>query len=427
MSLVSSLLTRVRTFVGPREIPTGTTYKDGLERQLATSPVTQTRWHLSDLEAAIATADTGNMLLASRLCRSIRGDGRVVGVLSTRTQGLVQLPIRYAGDKEIAGELERDFDEVFPSTELALLAGDGDLLGVGVGEFVQVAGALPALRRLEPEGLRYRSWEDRWYYHSRHGLLPVNPGDGRWVLHCPGGAQNPWAQGLWKALGRAFIAKDHAYFYRENYSSKLANAARVAVSPQGAANETRVAFFKKLAAWGVNTVFDLPNGWDVKLLESNGRGYEVFKETIADCNEEIVITIAGQTVTTDGGAGFQNSDIHKTIRADLIQADANGLARTLNTQGIPVYVNEKFGGDAMEKRRVAAAWDVTAPKDMNAEALALTSAANAVKVMNEALAPYGQRVDIDEIAKRFGVPREKLAERVAGDAGSSVVPFRRAA
>ena|GEM_PF-5757928 len=35
MSLISSLLTRVRTYVGPRPLSTGTAYTDGLERQLS--------------------------------------------------------------------------------------------------------------------------------------------------------------------------------------------------------------------------------------------------------------------------------------------------------------------------------------------------------------------------------------------------------
>jgi hypothetical protein len=414
MSRISSLLTRVQTaFVGPRQLPTGDAYEDGNKRQIAQPPITQTRWLLSDYEGAIITADNGVMQPLARLWRSIRRDGRVKGVLSTRTDGLVQLPKRFAGDQEIAEELEQDFDTVFPPAELALMSADGDGMGVALGEFVQVAGALPALVRRDPEPLRYRWWEDRWYFQSRSGLLPVNPGDGRWVLHCPGGAQSPWQNGLCLPLARAFIAKDHAYFHRENYSSKLANAARVATSPQGANGQQRLAFFKKVAAWAANTVFDLPAGWDVKILESNGRGYEVFKETIADCNEEIVITIAGQTVTTDGGAGFQNSDIHKTIRADLIQSDANALAATLNTQGLPVYVNEKFGGDAMENRPVALAWDVTPPADQTKEAAALVGAANAISQLNEALAPYGKEVDVDVFAQRFGVPARDVRRKVA--------------
>jgi hypothetical protein len=412
VSVFTSLLKRVLDYAGPRQIPTGTSFEDGRERQM-TAPYSITRWHLGDLEGAVLNADRGNLRAAAQLVRSIRRDGQVVGVLSTRTEGLVQLPMRILGDDpEVVAALTEDFAQVFPTSELALLAADGVLLGVGVAEFIQLGDALPVLRRLDPEYLQYRWGEDRWYYQSIHGLEPVNPGDGRWVLHCPGGAVQPWNHGLWAALGRAFIAKEHAFFFRENYSSKLANAARVAVSPQGASEDMKLSWFQKVAAWGVNTVFSVQAGYDVKLLESNGRGYEVFQETIKTSNEEIVITIAGQTVTTDGGAGFSNTAIHMTIRGDLIQGDANGLAVTLNTQGIPVWADERFGPRAANQNTLVE-WDVTPPADLTKEAAAVNGAAIAVKAMNEVLAPIGKRVDVEDVARRYGVKLVDLEKKLA--------------
>lgn len=407
MSLFTSLLTRVKAYIGPRDLPTGTGFRDGYERQTSQPPSTQTRWFFSDLEAAIVSADTGNMRLPGRLCRWMRGDGTFAGVSSTRYEGLVQLPVTFSGD--YADELAIDFRSVFPSSELALLSGDGRTLGVGVGEFVQIARCLPVLRRLDPEFLQYRWWEDRWYYQSIHGVEPVNPGDGRWVMHCPGGAVQPWTHGNWIANGRACIAKDHAFMLRENYSDKLANSARVAYTPAGATEAQRTGFFHKLAAWTANSVFELVPGWDVKLLESNGRGYEVFNDIIKTSNEEIQVRIAGQTVTTDGGKAFSSASIHQTIRSDLIQADADALALTLNEQGIPVWANERFGAAAAASSPLVA-WDVTPPKDLNAQALAANQAAIAAKAMNEILQQAGKRVNIVALAQRYGVPLEDLQE-----------------
>lgn len=415
MGMISSLLTRALKYVGPRAMPTGDDFQAGMARQISVAQQSQTRFILADIENAIHAADSGNLRQAGELCRAIRRDGIAHGVLSTRTEGLVQLPVRFTGPDEIRSALEDkddepgDFRKVFPSSELALLSGDGRVLGVGVAEFVQVGDALPVLRRLDPRFLVYRWSEDRWYYQSIRGFLPVNPGDGRWVLHCPGGTVQPWTHGLWMALARAYIAKEHAYFYRENFSSKLAHAARAAVSPPGANENMRRGFFAKLAAWGPNTVFDLPNGWDVKTIESNGRGWEVFSKTVEEANQEIIITLAGQTPTTTGGTGFQNSAIHQAIRSDLIQADGDGLASTLNEQGLPVYVQEVFGSGAGAAH---CSWDTTPPKDQNLEATAMMGAANAVKALDEVLAPRGQQVDMGEIARRYGVPLKKLEKAV---------------
>ena len=379
--------------------------------QLAQHPVTQTRCYLTDLEAAEHAADVGDLTVAARLMRAARRDGVLSGVLSTRTSGLVRLPKRFRGNPDIVSSLELGhdsvrsvFDEMFPSTELALLAADGVLLGVGVGELVPVQGRdYPLFVRLDPEFLAYRWAENRWYYRSLAGLLPITPGDGRWVLHTPGGRIAPWQHGLWRAIGRAYIRKEHAALHKDNWEAKLANPARVAIAPQGSTEGQKQDWFRAVMAWGVNTVFGMTPGYDVKLLESNGRGFESFNATIADQNNEFVIAIAGQTVTTDGGAGFQNSDIHKSIRADLIKETADGLAYTINTQGIPQYVVSGWGLDALDNSPVVE-WDVSPAKDRNAEASSLALTAQAITQLGVALQPYGMTLDVSAIATQFGVP-----------------------
>jgi hypothetical protein len=379
--------------------------------QLTPATWSQTRWYLSDLEAAEHNADNGELGQAARLMRAARKDGTIAGVISTCTDGLVRLPKKFRGDEKIVQELEPGhesvvsvFDEIFPPQELALLAADGILLGVGVGELVPVAGRdYPVFVRLDPAFLVYRWHENRWYYNSIVGLLPITPGDGRWILHTPGGRQAPWQNGKWRAIGQSFIRKEHAQLHKDNWEAKLANPARVAVAPQGATEPQKESWFRRVMAWGINTVFGMTPGYDVKLLESNGRGWESFDKTIEAQNTQIVITIAGQTVTTDGGAGFQNSDIHKTIRADIIKAIADSLAFTLNTQGLPAYVVKRHGLEALERPAIVE-WDVTPPKDRNSEAQSMVTAASAIKALQEALALNGQALDVAELCNRFGVP-----------------------
>lgn len=390
--------------------------------QLAAPGYTQTRWYLADLEAAEYSADAGNMAGAARLMRSARKDGVLAGVLSTRTGGLVGLPKRFRGDPELISELELGhksarsvFDEMFPPDEIAKLAADGLLLGVGVGELVPVEGRdFPVFVRLDPEFLVYRWNENRWYYQSVVGFLPITPGDGRWILHTPGGRVAPWQHGLWRAIGRAYIRKEHAALHKDAWEQKLANPARVAMSPQGATEPQKQSWFREVMAWGVNSVFGMTPGYEVKLIESNGRGYESFIKTIAEQNNEIIITIAGQTVTVDGGAGFQNSDIHKSIRADLIKETADGLAYTINTQGIPTFVLLRVSVEQAMSRLCVIEWDVTPPKDRNAEAQSMVTAANAIKTLTEALGVYNMQLDVAALCSRFGIP-------IVGDANGDGV------
>lgn len=388
--------------------------------QLELPTVPQTRWYLAQLEAAEFAADGGNLEQAGLLMRAARSDGVFAGVLSTRTSGLVRLPIRFRGDPDVVASLEIGhgdaairsvFDEMFPSSELAQLAADGICLGVGVGELVPVEGRdYPVFVRLQPQFLVYRWIDNAWYFRSAHGLIPVVPGDGRWILHCPGGRSSPWMNGIWRAIGRAYIRKHHAALQKDNWEGKLANPARVAVSPAGGSEEQSQAWFRQVMAWGINTVFGMRPGYDVKLIESNGRGWESFNKTIADQNTEMIIAVAGQTVTVDGGAGFQNSDIHKSIRADLIKETADGLAYTINTQGIPAYVARIWGEDAINDRPCVVDWDVTPPKDRNSEAMSLSATANAIIQLTAALVEHGQKPDVAALCTRFAIPVEAEPE-----------------
>lgn len=413
--------------------------REALGGQIQPVATSQVRWYLADLEAAEYAADYGDMRQIARLMRAARRDGVVSGVLSTRTGGLVRLPKRFRGDEEIVSALKAGtsglevepravFDEMFPPQELALLAGDGELCGVGVGELVPVKGRkYPVLVRLDPEFLVYRWADNTWYYRSVAGLLPITPGDGKWILHTPGGRIAPWQHGLWKAIGRAYIRKEHAALNKDNWESKLANPARVAKAPAAATDEQIEGWFRKVAAWGINTVFAMKPGYDVALLESNGRGWESFIKTIADQNNEIIIALAGQTVTTDGGTGFANADIHKSIRADLIKKTADDLAFTINTQGIPAFVVNGWGIDAL-KRSPVVEWDVTPPKDLAAQAQSLVSIANAITTLTEALAASGRQPDVASICSMYGVPI--LGDRDGdgnADTGGTVTPLRRVA
>jgi hypothetical protein len=376
--------------------------------------ITKLKWYLADLESAQGAADNGELQSAALLCQAFLGDGVLAGLMSTRTDGLVRLPKRFYGDPRMCEALEGRrgarsvFDDMCPKSELALLAKDGIDLGVGIAELVPVKGRnFPVLVRLDPQHLVYRWNESRWYYNSIVGLLPITPGDGRWVLHTPAGRVAPWRNSLWRALGQAWIDKSHARLHRANWEAKLANPARVAVSPQGATSGQRTGMLEQLIAWGINQCFELPPGWDVKIVESNGIGAKSFGETIDRSEREMMIAIAGQTVTTDGGAGFANGDIHKSIRSDLIDSTAEGLAHTVNTQVLPQWVVAHFGIDALDVMSIIA-WDTKPPKDLKADGEALKTFGEALGAANEALQVYGMRIDARELATQQGVPLQKI-------------------
>jgi hypothetical protein len=381
---------------------------------------TKTQWFLADLEEASHLADQGDIAGIVRLWKASRTDGIIGGLRETRTAGLVALPKQFRGYAPAVKALSADdngtssvFDEMFPPSELALLADDGLGPGAGIAEMVPVIGRPhPVMVRLDPEFLIYRFNDGHWYYRSSAGLLPIDPGNGRWILHTPGGRLAPWQGGVWRAVGRAFIVKEHAILHRQNFSGKLANPARVVFAPNAATESQRVGFFTSILKWGLNTVLELTPGWDAKLLESNGRGWEVFGKEIENSDLESMIALAGQVVTVTGGTGFANAGIHETIRADLIQRTGDALAHTINTQGIPPWEAQLYGEEAL-KNTARMAWNTARPTDRKAEGDSLTGAAKAIKELRDVLAEQGIALDVNELVARFGVPTTKEPKAVA--------------
>ena len=395
MGLLDSFLTFFR---GPRRLGAPGDRRAG-RPQISPPTYSQSDWLAHDLEDAMRAADSGAMRLVARLANACRRDGTIAGVLSTRTLGMLALPFMVSASPELmpwADRLREDFAVMFPAAELEAILADGIVLRFAVGEFVQPAWArLPTLRRLDPEFLQYRWQEDAWYYASASGLLRIEPGDGRWLLHLPGGHVSPWKSAPVWALGRAFIMKQSAIFLRENYNQKLANAARAAKCPKGTTNEERAEQLEQLIGWGPNAAFVLPDGYEIEIIESNGRGHESFGVSIVDCDREAVITLSGQTVTTEGAAGFANGAIFERIRGDLIQSDANGLAETLLQQGLPLWgwMNN------VDVASFTLRWETKPPRDRTADATASMQAAQAIKAWIE----VGADVDVSAEARTYGV------------------------
>lgn len=377
---------------------------------------TTTRWFLSDLETAQREADGGDLSIVGKLAKWTRT--YCAGDLGARCGKAVRLHRNFTGDPEMVRALTgRDgarsvFDEMFPSTELERVAEDVLLCGVWVAELVPVQGRdYPVMVRLEPEHLRYRPQEARWYFNSIAGQLPITPGDGRWMLGTLG-RMSPWNVGLWHMLGRAAIQQATAEMQLALWEHKWANPVPIAKSPLAADGNQRAGFFRKLFNWSFNAAMDLPAGWDVDLLESNGRGYESAEKTIARSKATYQRAIRGEEVTSDGGSGFGNAEVPERVLTGLVADTHDQLAYTINTQGIPQWVvyrtvnGEQLTRFGVQALSVMPVWEPTtrAPKDLQAQGQALVTSAQGVKAWIEVLAPEGKQVDVAELATEYGVP-----------------------
>lgn len=80
----------------------------------------------------------------------------------------------------------------------------------------------------------------------------------------------------------------------------------------------------------------IPKETDVEVVETSTRGNgELFNALRKACNEEILIGILGQTMTTVNGSSRSQSETHKEVEESTNKADRRFVQRILNTELLP--------------------------------------------------------------------------------------------
>jgi phage gp29-like protein len=373
-------------------------------------------WTPDRVTQAFQSAEGGILSQLSDLVETMLTDDRIDGVLSTRTHGLLGLPLRFEqGDTEARDWLASgEWTEMHPESELVRLLQWGIVGGVGLAQRIPLPRLVGEKQRyyLETWSPRWLSWDhmaNAWRVQTTKGPeLVAGP---RWVLFEPYGSNRPWAAGKWRSLAFPWLLKRFALEDRANFSEVLGTPTRVGMAPQGATDPQRKAFQSKLKNLGRNGVITLPDGWDFKVVESGGSTViNLFAEEIAWADQAITIVLAGQIVTTEGTQGFSSGVVQDRIRGELIRFDAERLAATLHEQSLKPWAMLNWGSFAAAPRLH---WNTERPTDLLNQATTYETLSRAIKGLNEALVASGSEIDTAALATKYGIPVMASKQEVA--------------
>lgn len=100
--------------------------------------------------------------------------------------------------------------------------------------------------------------------------------------------------------------------------------------------ESRKALTEAFEGSGSASWLVTPKETDIDVKESSTRGDgNLFDNFRKACNEEMLITILGQTMTTTDGSSRAQSETHKEVEEDLNKSDRRFVQRILNTELLP--------------------------------------------------------------------------------------------
>jgi len=400
------------------------------------------------------------MLGVAKFLDAMRRDGVINGIMSVRTSGMLRCPVKFSGDPWLVERLRgRDpaygpsgqitepgtpgaFWDMFPESEQAAMLFDGIMAGVALGEMVPRPGRPPRLRHLPLHYLRYRYESDFWYYQSGAQVWSVltdsdtppvatytetrdaDASRSRFILFTPYGRERQWISGLWWPSSLPFIVRQNVAFDQLRWQQNLADPLKWIEAQEGADEKHR--------GWLMNFVNTLwrrapglvtPPKYKPDLVESNGRGYEVYQQGYDQAAKDLQIALAGSTVAVEGGSGFVNASIYRDIAADKTASISEAWATCLHEQGIRPWV-DSLG--QQRDRAPWARWDVRSPEQKEGDSKALSALAEAVGKLDSMLARRGRKVDLEALLEEAGqslptVPIDATAPR------DNVTPLRKAA
>lgn len=107
--------------------------------------------------------------------------------------------------------------------------------------------------------------------------------------------------------------------------------------------DTRDKLFEALKSIGSNPVAAIPKEADLEVTENKSSGStNLYKEFRGACNEEILISVLGNTMTTINGSSRAQGEVHKGSEEAVNQSDRRYAQRILNRYFLPLLIERGY-------------------------------------------------------------------------------------
>jgi len=398
----------------------------------AWTPGIKPTWTVSEVRNALRSHRDGDFSLSALLVDTMGEDDAIPGLLEkyvdallesdfelspvteTKGEGKKSEEVAIPASQKIVDELEDDWWDMVPETELDEFLRWYRMLGVSVAVLDWDTTTTPwtaRLRTLHPQYLRYDCVAERWIYYAREGEFTVTPGDGRWVLLTDG--RRGWMRGLVRSLGITWLGKQLTWRDLLRFCERHGLPIIKAYTPAIADESDKDDFWEQLRALHSEIVADLPthlddNGakFDLDLLEAKDQSWKVFLDTLERCDRRFTINFLGgnlSTEVTDQGARA-TADTHRGVERSKAQALGKRASTELRRQVVWPWAAFNVRGSTLAVTPWPH-WSTEPTEDLKGQAEGKKTLGEALNAIQDA----GWRVkNVDEVATPYGLELEEL-------------------
>ncbi|MDR1336523.1 MAG: DUF935 domain-containing protein, partial [Tannerella sp.] len=109
----------------------------------------------------------------------------------------------------------------------------------------------------------------------------------------------------------------------------------------------REKLMEMLTSMGSNPRAAIPEGTDIEVKPNQSFGSpQLYREFRAACNEEILVAVVGNTMTTVAGSSRSQGEVHQNSEEKINRADRRFVQRTLNRYLLPLLIERGYGAAA---------------------------------------------------------------------------------
>jgi hypothetical protein len=406
----------------------------------------QNTWSVDDARSAIYSHMLGQFYSSGMLCDSIIGDDRVTATLNARCSALFGREICFepaddsSAARDVCDRWERWWPRLFGTTAMRELQDYGTMMGFAHAQILwdttqPKVDFGPYLMPWHPV-FEWYSWPDRKYVAiGQDAAIPIVPGNAKWFALEPFGSYRGWIRGALRAVVEPWLLRHFGFRDMARFGEVHGNPTRVGEVPIVGDPTLRAEFKQAIANLGADPSMTLPKGidegmgYDYRLVEAQGKAWEVHPAQIDRCDMAIVLAICMVNLPTqvDGGS-YAAVKGQLDVKSEGTQIDNKTWSGSIyNCLARPfAYLN---GGDAALAPRTW--WNVTSRDEYTAQVEQFQKFGMAVEVLRRGGIEFK---DVDALRKwskrRFGLdlPDFKITEPVkqtpakAGEAGTPAKP-----